>query len=272
MEPRPIRLITTDAEYCAQALAGGSAVAHPFGNIYGITSRADAETVRRVNVMKGRPPEQIGSITGPPSVISDVWDFESLPSGLSRRTVLELVDAFLELGPFGFQGPAADHVPQHLTCPDGGISTAQFISPGSACPSNDFFRRCLAATGEKLLYVTSANRSRHLTGADDSPAHWLAGGLRADFDGEADLLIVEQADEPATARRYPRHLPMSTTVLALHRLVHVPGELRPSLVMERHGSLHEDDVRTVADGFGFGLVRGPKAHTRLRQRDYPQTV
>jgi tRNA A37 threonylcarbamoyladenosine synthetase subunit TsaC/SUA5/YrdC len=137
VEARQVRLITTDAEYCARALADGAAVAHPFGNIYGITSRADAETVRRVNVMKGRPPEQIGSITGPPSVISDVWNFNSLPSDLSRRTVLDLVDAFLELGPFGFRGPAAAHVPRHLTGPDGGISTAQFISPGSACPSND---------------------------------------------------------------------------------------------------------------------------------------
>lgn len=270
VEAGPTRSIATDAAYYARALADGAAVAHPFGNVYGITSRADAETVQRVNVMKGRPPEQIGSITGPPSVVFDVWDFSSLPSGLSPRAVLQLVDAFLEMGPFGFRGPAASQVPRHLTCPDGDMSTAQVISPGFACPSNDFLDRCLEATGEKLLYVTSANRSRHLTGADDSPAHWLASGLRSDFGGEANLLVVEHADELVARRRYPRHLPMSTTVLAVHRLMHVPGERRPSLVLERHGSLHEDDVRAVLDSFGFGLVRGPKAHNRLQQRDYPQ--
>lgn len=260
------RIITVDAEYSAQALAEGSAVAHPFGNFYAITSRGDAATVQRVNRMKGRPPDQVGSITGPPAAITDVWDFDSLPQGLSRRAVLQLVDILFALGPFGFRGPAADHIPPHLTCSDGDIRTAQVIAPGYACPSNDFLARSLRATGEDMLYVTSANRSRHVSGDDDSPAHWLAAGLREEFSGETDLLILEHHDETAARDRYPRHLPMSTTVLSFHRLVRTLDEPRPSLVLERHGSLHQDDVRAILDNLGFGLTLGPKAQARLQQR------
>ena len=145
------RLITRDAGFAAQSLADGAIVAHGFGNFYVITTRADAATVRRVNLMKGRPPGQVGSITGPPSAIPDVWDFDQLPDGLTRRQVLRLIDTFFELGPFGFRGPAASHVPAHLTFPDGEISTAQVIAPGYACPSNDFLRRSLRTTGDEML-------------------------------------------------------------------------------------------------------------------------
>jgi hypothetical protein len=61
---------------------------------------------------------------------------------------------------------------------------------------------------------------------------------------------------------------MSTTILGFHRVEHVAGDRRPHLVLERHGSLHVDDVRAALDDMGFGLVLGPKAQTRLRLRDY----
>ena len=32
-----------------------------------------------MNVMKGRPPGQVGSITGPPASIPEVWDLDRLP-------------------------------------------------------------------------------------------------------------------------------------------------------------------------------------------------
>ena len=59
---------------------------------------------------------------------------------------------------------------------------------------------------------------------------------------------------------------MSTTILGLHRVISVPGDRRPHLVLERHGSLHVDDVRRALDGLGFGLTLGPKAKTRLLER------
>ena len=268
----PSRTFTIDAENCAQALARGMAVAHPFGNIYAITARADAATVERVNAMKGRPASQVGSITGPSSTIADSLDLTRLPDGLTRRCVLQLVTAFLRLGPFGFRGPAAAHIPAHLVFPDDDLSTAQVIAPGYACPANEIFRRSIQLTAEGLLYVTSANRSRHLTGADDSPAHWLAAGLHTDFAGEADLLIVEHPDEVGARERYPRHHPVSTTVLAFHRVVRIPGDRRPCLVLERHGSLHQDDVRAILDNYGLGMVLGPRAAVRLSPRTYPRRL
>lgn len=262
------RLITQDAAFAARSLDAGAVVAQAFANFYVITTRADEATVRRVNLMKGRPPTQVGSITAPPNSIREVWDFGDLPSGLTRRRVLQLVDAFFTLGPFGFRGPAAAHIPPHLTCPDGPVTTTQVIAPGYACPSNDFLAAALRATGDGYLYITSANRSRHLTGADDSPAHWRADGLVAEFGDEPGFLLVEHEDEAAARARYPRYLPMSTTILGFHRVEHVTGDRRPHLVLERHGSLPVDDVRRVLDDFGFGLVLGPKARTRLALRDY----
>jgi tRNA A37 threonylcarbamoyladenosine synthetase subunit TsaC/SUA5/YrdC len=264
------RLISNpeDCTEAAQRLAEGTVVAHAFANFYAITTRADAETVRRVNALKGRPAGQVGSITGPPSALTGVWDFDRLPNGLSRRTVLNLVDTFFALGPFGFRGPAAAGLPAHLTQFDGDLNTAQVIAPGYACPANQFLSRALAATGDDYLYVTSANRSRHLTGAADSPAHWRAEGLLAEFGDEPNLLVLEHANEAAARARYPRHLPMSTTVLSLHLVVRVPHDPRPHLVLDRHGSLHVDDVRAILAGLGFGLVLGPKAQTRLLLRDY----
>lgn len=266
------RLITDDAGFAARALDAGAIVGHAFANFYVITARADAPTVRRVNLMKGRPPGQVGGITAPPAAIRDVWDFGELPSGLNRRRVLKLIDAFFTLGPFGFRGPAAAHVPTHLTFPDGPITTTQLIAPGYSCPANDFLSRSLRATGDEFLSITSANRSRHVTGAEDSPAHWRADGLRAEFGDEPGFLIVEHPDETAARARYPRHLPMSTTILGFHRVEHVPGDRRPHLVLERHGSLPVDDVRAVLDDLGFGLVIGPSARTRPALRDYSERM
>lgn len=266
------RLITTDAALAARALDAGAVVGHAFANLYAITTLADADTVRRVNLMKGRPPGQVGSITAPPAAIRDVWDFGDLPYGLNRRRVLKLIDTFFSLGPFGFRGPAAAHVPPHLTFPDGPASTAQVIAPGYACPSNGFLSEAVRATGDPFLYITSANRSRHATGAEDSPAHWRADGLRAEFGDEPGFMIVEHPDEAAARARYPRYLPMSTTILGFHRVEHVDGDRRPHLVLERHGSLPVDDVRTVLDDLGYGLVIGPRARTRLLLRDYSQRM
>jgi hypothetical protein len=254
-----------DVAYAARALASGAVVGHGFANFYVITTRSDAETVRRVNIMKGRPPAQVGSITTTPSRIPTVWDWSRLPAPLTRRRVLGVIDTFFGLGPFGFRGPAAPHIPGHLTSPDAGVSTAQVIAPGYACPANEFLARAADATDDDLLYITSANRSRHLTGADDSPAHWRARGLRDEFADQ--LLLLEHPDEDAARRGYPTYLPMSTTILGFHRVtMGVDG--RPSLRLERHGSMHIDQVRDHLDRLGFGLTVAPGARTRLRLRQY----
>ena len=38
------------------------------------------------------------------------------------------------LGPIGFRGPAAEHIPDHLTVTDAGMRTVQLITPGDALP------------------------------------------------------------------------------------------------------------------------------------------
>jgi len=257
-----------DRDRAAELLAAGAVVAHAFANFYVITTRGDADTVRRVNVMKGRPPSQVGSITGAPAALTEVWDFDKLPAGLSRRTVRCLLDAFFALGPFGFRGPAAASVPRQLSVLEGDIDTAQVIAPGYACPSNSFLSTAARLCPDEPLYITSANRSRHLTGTDDSPAHWRADGLEAEFGTEDDFLVVAHENEAAARARYPHYLPMSTTVLSFHTVVRIPGDPRPHLILERHGSLPAAMVRRILADFGLGLVLGQKAQTRLLVRDY----
>jgi hypothetical protein len=264
-------LLIDDPAACvaaARQLADGAVVAHAFANFYALTTRGDAETVRRVNAMKGRPPGQVGSITGPPAALWEVWDLDRLPDGLDQRRLRTLVDTFFTLGPFGFRGPAAPAVPPHLSLLEGGLPTAQVIGPGYACPSNRFLCQARRACDDELLYITSANRSRHLTAADDSPAHWRADGLAAEFDHEDGFLLLAHSDEAAARARYPRYLPISTTILGFQTVVRRPGDPRPHLILERHGSLAIADVRAVLAGLGFGLVIGPKAETRLQLRDY----
>jgi hypothetical protein len=264
-------LVIDDPAACTAAawhLAQGGVVAHAFANLYAITSRADAETMRRVNVMKGRPPGHVGSITGPPAALWEAWDLDRLPEGLTPRSLRSVIDTFFALGPFGFRGPAADWVPRHLTRPECGITTTQVIAPGYACPSNRFLARGRWACGDELLSITSANRSRHLTGADDSPAHWRADGLVAEFGDEDGFVLLAHTDETAARARYPIHLPTSTTILGFHTVIRRPGDPRPHLILERHGSLAVADVRAVLADLGFGLLIGPKAETRLRLRDY----
>jgi tRNA A37 threonylcarbamoyladenosine synthetase subunit TsaC/SUA5/YrdC len=160
----PRRLVLTDpadVQHAVDALANGGVVGHGFANGYAMTTRPDAEIVRRVNRMKGRPADQVGSITVPPEHIPELYDWTQLPPGLTRRSVLRVMDAFYDSGPFGFRGPAADHIPPHLTYLKGYVVTAQVMAPGYNCPSNDFLARALAVAHHEVL--TSPRRTRTRT-------------------------------------------------------------------------------------------------------------
>lgn len=263
MGPRLVLSDPQDVGIVAAALGAGAVVGHAFGNFYVISTRPDGPTVRSVNLLKGRPAGQVGSITTTPLRIPRVYDWSALPAGLRPHQVLGVMDALFALGPFGFRGPAAPDVPDHLTQLDAGVRTAQVIAPGYACPSNDFLAAALRAAGTDLLHITSANKSRHLSGAADSPAHWRAAGLRAEFGSDPRFVLLEHDDEDAARARYPQHAPMSTTILAFHRLA---GPR--TLLVERHGSLPVDVVRSVVADFGFDVALGPLAASRLHQRAY----
>lgn len=249
----------------AEALVAGKVLAHAFGNFYVITTRPDGSIVRRVNVMKGRPPDQVGSVLTTRRHLEDLFDWSRLPAGLDAKRVRALIDDCFERGPAGFRGPAASHMPDHLTSPDNGVRTTQLIAPGYRCTSNQLLEAAIDRLPVRYLYVTSANRSRHQTGAEDEPAHFEAEGLKAEFGHEPDFHLLRHRDEAAARAAYPAYAPMSTTILAFHKLA--TGERgRPALIVERHGSLPIDDLRTVVAAHGFDIVPGPKAVQRLAQR------
>lgn len=261
---RPVLDRPDDVAHAARLLSDGCPVAHGFGNIYALTARADA--VRRLNALKGRPLGQTGSLTAPSGRVLDAFDLRALPRGVSPGLVADVVDAFSCLGPFGFRGPAAAHVPPGLVAPDAGTTTTQVIVPGDACPSQRFLAAAAAAVPDGLLAVSSANRSRHVTGDVDAPAHWRADALRAELADAGPFLLLEHADEASARARFPRHTTVSTTILGLHRAERVHGRLH--LVLERHGSLAAGDVARVLAGLGLRLMIGPRAAVRLVPRTY----
>ncbi|WBB68205.1 hypothetical protein [Micromonospora sp. WMMD812] len=256
-----------DVAVAARALADGAVVAAAFANFYVIVTRPDAHTVRRVNLAKGRPADQVGSITAAAHRIPGMFDWSRLAPRLPERRVRQLMDALYGVGPFGFRGPATDRLPDHLTQHDRGIRTTQVIAPGTRCPSNAFFERAAAEAGVDHLYITSANRSRHLTGAAEEPAHWKADGIAADFAHLPDLVVVAHRDEAAARAAYPAYLPTSVTLLSFH-LPEGEWEEPPVLIVDRHGSLHVDEVRRAAAPLGLQVRLGGTARQRLRVRGY----
>jgi len=248
-----------DVAHVARALADGAVVATAFANFYVIVTRPDAATVRAVNLAKGRPADQVGSLTTTRARIPAVFDWSSLPAGVDAKAVRDLMDDLWRLGPFGFRGPAAPGVPDHLAH----LGTTQVIAPGYVCPSNALFE----AAGDPFLYITSANRSRHLTGAVEEPAHWTAEGIAADFAHLDNLLIVEHRDEAAARSMYPDYLPTSVTLLSFHTARHAPDG-RAVLAVDRHGSLDIATVRRHAARRGFAVTLGEQAQRRLQVRSY----
>lgn len=257
-----------DAALAAALLADGAVVAHGFGNVYALTARGDAATVARVNALKGRPAGQVGSVTAPVGAELSAFDLGALPPELDPPLVARVVEALTRLGPIGFRGPAAAHVPAHLTAPAHGVTTAQVILPGSRCPSNQLLRLAAAAVAPVPLFITSANRSRHVTGAVEEPAHWRADPLRAELGDVPGLIVVEHDDEHEARVRCMHHEPMSTTILGLHHVSVVDGVLH--LPLERHGSLSVGVVRWVLASLGLGVVVEESAQVRLTARRYAE--
>ncbi len=254
--------------YAAERLAAGDTIAHGFGNFYAITARPDREVVEGINAMKGRPRAQVGSVLTTPFRAARIFDWEKLPDGLTAARVFDLMERLFALGPFGFRGPAAAHLPEHLTSLDGEARTTQLIAPGSRCPSNAFLSLAMQRSGTEFLYVTSANRSRHQTGAEDEPAHFRRDAIAREFASAPRFHVLAHDDDADARRTHPLHDPMSTTILAFHRLEAAVAGGRPRLLVERHGSLPLDALAPIASEFGFELALGPKAARRLALRVY----
>ncbi len=261
---------TADRERAAHLIAERKVIGHAVGNIYVLGAHPDAERVRAINLLKGRPSDQVGAITTTPELVPRLFEWSALPDGLDRETILRLMNALWALGPFGFRGPAAAHVPDHLSSSDGGVRTVQLVLPGDRCPSNMFVAHALYVTGLEYLFGTSGNRSHRVTGTTDEPPHYLADALAAEFATEPSFTVLRHRDDFATARRYPLHRRMSTTVLSFHRLAPQNSESpRPRLIVERHGSLPLGVLRLVMHSLDLDFSLGPKASQRLAERTYP---
>ena len=248
----------------ARATALGAALFYSFGNFCAIAARPELESVQRVNLIKGRPINQVGSITTTRRHLESVFDWDQLPSGLTPEQLLGLIDALLEIGPIGVRGPASPLIPSHLSSLDAGCRTTQLISPGLRCRSNALLDAILDQVPYDFLFITSANISSGRTGQVE-PAHVELQGMQRDFGGCDGVVMIGHRDEAAVRRSYPDHLAMSTSIVAFHALAAGEGS-NPCLILERHGSLAAERIRDVASRFSLDLRLGAAADARLPMR------
>ena len=234
----------------AEAAADGDALFYAFGNFCALAARPDLESLEAMNALKGRPKHQVGSVTTTPEKASRVfdWDAVQLPWSALIATMADLH----ALGPIGFRGPAAAHIPAHLTV-DG---TVQLITPGDICPSNGLVGEVLDLIGEEILYITSANANK-----DDT--HYAIGEIRKEFGHRDDAVFIGHRNERANRRRYPHHRPCSTSIVGFQT-----GEL----VLERHGSLDADLIARVAAKHGLGLSVVARERLPVRRYRHPLPI
>jgi hypothetical protein len=238
----------------AEATAEGAALFYAFGNFCALAAKPDLASLQAMNRLKGRPLDQAGSVTTTPerTKLAFDWDAVQLPWCALVATMGDLH----ALGPIGFRGPAAHDIPDHLTVTDDGIRTVQVISPGDACPSNALVGDILDLIGEDILYITSANTSSHVS-KQVQAAHFEIREIRREFGHRDDVVLIGHRNERAIRRRYPRHLPCSTSIVAFHQ---------GHLVLERLGSLDAQTILEVANRHGLGLTLGPNAAERIPVR------
>lgn len=237
-----------DRRLAAIATTNGAALFYGFGNFCALAALPDLSSMQRINRLKGRPAWQAGSVTTDPWRAHRVFDWD----GVERERIEALMDDFLTLGPIGFRGPASRIVPEHLTV-DG---TAQWISPGLACPSNALVGETLNRAGEDLLFITSANTSSNVSGQVEA-AHCEMRAIRDEFGHRPEAVLIGHPNEESVRARYPYHLPCSTTIIAFHQ---------GHLVLERHGSLGIEHARVLAARHGYALDVAPGAHERVPVR------
>ena len=105
----------------AEAAAEGSALFYAFGNSCALAARSDLQSLRAMNALKGRPLDQVGSVTTTPERTSHVFDWDRVTIGWSA--LVAVMADLHALGPSGFRGPAAASIPDHLTVTDAGVRT-----------------------------------------------------------------------------------------------------------------------------------------------------
>ena len=74
-----------DRELAARATAQGAALAYSFGNFCAIAAHPDRHAVVRVNLLKGRPENQVGSVTTTRDRVDALFDWSQLPEASRAR-------------------------------------------------------------------------------------------------------------------------------------------------------------------------------------------
>jgi hypothetical protein len=251
---------TRDEELAARLVSLGAVASHGFGNIFAMTTHPGQDVVAYANQVNGRAKGYVNSITTTLRYIPELFDWSLVPPPLNAMLVMDLIDALFEMGPFGFVGPAAGHIPAHLSTLDGDIRTTQIIGAGYRCRSNVFLERCIQGIDDNFLCVTL-----------DEPPHYRLAGVQAAVGGRPGCFVLADTEQERVRSQYPAYLPMAPTVIGFQRVLH-GSDGRPVLRIERHGSLHVDDLRPILDSHGFGLELGPDARQRVRVRDYSKDM
>jgi hypothetical protein len=238
----------------AEATAAGAALFYAFGNFCALAAKPDLASLEAMNRLKGRPLDQVGSVTTTPERTKLAFDWDAVQ--LPWSALVAVMGDLHTLGPIGFRGPAAEMVPDHLTVTDDGIRTVQVISPGDVCPSNALVGEILDLIQEDILYITSANTSSHVSKQIEA-AHFEIREIQKEFGHRDDVVLIGHRNERQVRRQYPRHLPCSTSIVAFHK---------GKLVLERLGSLDAQIIEQVANRHGLKLEIGPKAQERVPVR------
>ncbi len=91
-------------------------------------------------------------------------------------------------------------------------------------------------------------------------------GIQADFGTTDGIVLIAHRDEAAVRASYPDYLPMSTSILAFHKIARDEAGA-PAVVLERLGSFAVADIRAIVVRHGLALVLDDKARERLPMRD-----
>src|SRR4051794_21068595 len=247
--------IQGDEQLAARAMALGAVVCHPFAHMYALAGHPAPLVGRHINELLGRAPEQAGSVITTRDYLADLFDWSKVPPPLSRARVLEMTDTLLGLGPFGFRGPAAPHLPDHLTSLEGEVRTVQVIGSGYRCASTRLLAHCLEAIDQPYLSIS------------DEGAHARIEEVQRAYGDSPGVVLLAQPNEERVRRAYASYRQTPTTVLAIHKLAR--RHPRPRLVIEREGSLQLEDVRLVLESLRLDveLAPGRQQHAREKPED-----
>ena len=104
------------AAFAAHATALGVALFYNFGNFCAIAAHPRWDSVKRVNLVKGRPENQVGSLTSTRDRFERLFDWSLLPDGLDQRTRARADGRLLRARPDGLPRPggAPRSRPPHL--------------------------------------------------------------------------------------------------------------------------------------------------------------